>query len=72
MKKQKTWFFFENKKIWIIIFSVVFLLSIDFWNWGNYHPLIFGLPFWLIYNLFLTLILSILFLFFSKIHWREQ
>lgn len=45
---------------WAALFALLFLLSIDFWNWGRTGPLWFGLPAWLWYSVGLTALLFLL------------
>ena len=61
----------KTNVIWYLIFIGLFLLSLDFWWWGQTTPLIFGLPFWVVYLLILTLITSLAFYLFSKYYWRD-
>lgn len=42
---------------WLALLSLLFLLSIDFWNWGKARPLVLGLPCWLWYSVGLNLLL---------------
>jgi len=74
MKKTKGSYSFAyryNKLVWFTIFALVFLLSLDFWNWGKSKPFFLGLPFWIIYFIILTLSLTPLFYLFSRDIWRE-
>jgi len=67
-------FWLPKKKnfVWYLLFIGLFLLSLDFWNWGSSNPLFFGLPFWMWYLLFLTLFLSGAFYLFTWFFWRED
>jgi hypothetical protein len=67
-------FWFPNKKnvSWYFLFIVLFLFSLDFWAWGQFKPLILGLPLWVYYLIFLTLFLSLSFYVFTKYHWGED
>jgi hypothetical protein len=67
-------FWFPNKKniVWYFLFIFLFLLSLDFWNWEINLPLIFGMPFWMLYFLVLTLFTSFAFYLFSKFVWRKD
>jgi len=58
--------------LWSFIFVCFFLLSLDFWNWNLASPLLFGLPYWIIYHMVLTVCLSVVFWLFATAEWREQ
>ncbi len=45
---------------WALLFALVFLASIDFWNWGRADIALFGLPAWLWYHLGLCAVLLVL------------
>lgn len=64
----------EKKKVLLpyVVFILIFLLSLDLWGWNKAEPLIFGLPLWVYYFLFLTLSLSPLFLIFGKYYWEDE
>ena len=72
MKNLPFWFTKKNNIFWYILFILLFLLSLDFWGWRQYEPMIFGLPFWVYYFLILTLITSLAFYLFCKNYWRES
>jgi len=61
----------KSNFLWYLLFVGLFLLSLDFWNWGQSEPLILGLPFWVIYLLVLTLSVSLAFYAFSRFAWRD-
>jgi len=42
---------------WLVIFSGVFILSLDFYNWQRHYPVIGGLPFWLWFHILLNALL---------------
>jgi len=68
---QTTFYSRYKKPIWFTIFTIMFVLSLDFWNWNKSKPFFFGLPFWILYFIVLTLSLALLFYVFSKNAWRE-
>ena len=72
LKNLPFWLPKKNNFVWFILFIGLFLLSIDFWNWGYDKPLFFGLPFWMWYLFFITLFLSVAFYLFSRFFWRED
>jgi len=66
------WFPKKSNVIWYLLFIVTFLLSLDFWGWGQAKPLIIGLPLWVWYLLVLTLFTSFAFYVFCKFVWRDE
>lgn len=63
----------ESKIFWLIIFAVLFLLSLDFWNWGHDSSLGFlNIPSWIYYFGFLQIILAAAIFVFSKSYWRHS
>lgn len=72
MKELPFWLPKKDNFVWYLFFITIFLLSIDFWNWGESKPVFLGLPFWIWYLFFLTIFLSVLFFIFSKFFWRED
>jgi hypothetical protein len=67
-------FWMPRKKnvIWYLLFILLFLLSLDYWQWNMHNPLIYGLPIWVIYFIILTLFTSISFYIFTKFYWRDN
>lgn len=63
----------KNKKIWILwfaLFSVIFILSMDFWSWNDEITFnLFHLPSWVFYLMFLQILLAAGILIFSIKHW---
>ncbi len=51
---------------WAVIFTILFLLSLDFWNWNKTPILLKGLPLWIYYFLALNLVLALAMKFMSK------
>ncbi|KYK23877.1 hypothetical protein AYK24_06990 [Thermoplasmatales archaeon SG8-52-4] len=72
MKTLPFWFPTKRNVIWYFVFILLFILSLDFWNWGQSKPLFFGLPFWVYYLLILTLLTSFAFYGFTKFYWRDE
>jgi hypothetical protein len=66
------WFPKKSNAAWYLLFIILFLLSLDFWGWEQSKPLILGLPIWVYYLLFLTLLTSLAFYIFTKRFWRED
>jgi hypothetical protein len=67
-------FWLPNKKnaFTYLLFIVLFILSLDFWGWGQSKPLLLGMPLWVYYILILTLITSFIFYLFIKVYWRDD
>jgi len=72
LKNLPFWLPKKSNVLWYLLFVGLFLLSLDFWNWGQSKPLILGLPFWVIYLLVLTLSVSLAFYAFSRFTWRND
>lgn len=72
MKNLPFWIPRKKNFVWFIIFILLFVLSIDIWQWYNSNPIYFGLPLWVIYFLFLTLMTSFTFYLFSKYYWSDN
>jgi len=72
LKKLPFWFPKKDNFIWYLITIILFLLSIDIWWWERSKPLIYGLPFWVLYIFFLTIITSLVFYTISKKIWRDE
>ncbi len=51
---------------WIFVFSGLFILGNDFWNWGRRPVLLGGLPLWVWYFFALGIVLSIAFKLFVE------
>jgi len=72
MNNKISWFKNKMKIVYFFIFIILFTLSLDFWGWNQSKPLILGLPFWIYYLLFLTIIISGFFYLITKSIWRED
>ncbi len=72
MKKTPAWFVYNQQMLWVLLFVVCFVLAVDVWNWSYAQPRIFGLPFWIVYHLLLTISLSFIFFVFVRTHWRFE
>jgi hypothetical protein len=56
---------------WALGYAIIFLLSLDFWNWGRFAPLLMGLPYWVVAFILLNLALSLYYLLFARFYWRD-
>lgn len=72
MSNLPFWFPKKSNAVWYLLFILLFLLSLDFWNWGQSKPMILGLPVWMWYLLILTLLTSLAFYAFVRFVWRED
>ena len=72
LKNLPFWLPKKNNLVWYLLFIGLFLLSLDFWNWGVSTPLFLGLPVWMWYLSVLTLFLSGAFYLFTRFFWRED
>lgn len=64
-----------SKRIWIWMgaFTLLFILSLDYWNWENAIQLSFlGLPSWIYYFVLLQLIFFAAFYIFSIKCWPDS
>ena len=62
----------RNKWFWIALFSLLFIASIDIWAWGWTGPSILGLPYIILYTIFLEGLLLLSFLIFSRYFWSGE
>lgn len=57
---------------WILVFGALFLLSMDFWNWGEPTPPGWlGLPDRVCYFALLQGLFAAAFVFFAKHFWKD-
>lgn len=62
---------FQASSFWFFLFSIIFLLSLDFWSWKQGTSLLFfQLPSWLFYFVLLQIILTIALLIFAHKFWK--
>ena len=64
---------FHSSSFWIFCFTIIFLLSLDFWSWQQ--DISFSLlyiPTWIFYFIGLQIILSLTLLFFSLKFWNTS
>jgi hypothetical protein len=63
----------ESRIFWLTIFVLLFLLSLDYWNWGlDSNPSFLNIPSWIFYFGFLQFILAVAIFVFSKTYWRQS
>jgi len=48
---------FSDRYCWL--FAGIFVLAMDFWRWGEVHPVIMGVPLWIGYFVFLSALQTI-------------
>ncbi len=51
---------------WGVIFTLIFLLSLDFYNWNRVKPVLFAFPFWLLLHFAIILLLFFALLFYIQ------
>ncbi|UCB59220.1 MAG: DUF3311 domain-containing protein [Thermoplasmatales archaeon] len=72
MENYPSWLLNKKNAFAYLLFIVLFILSLDFWGWGQSKPLLLGMPLWVYYILILTLITSFIFYLFIKVYWRDD
>lgn len=62
----------RKKLFWWGLFTVLFLLSLDYWSWDNTVELSWlGLPAWVFYFVVLQLVLVLAIYLFARFYWKE-
>ena len=56
---------------WVLVYALILLLSLDFWNWGKAEPFVWGMPYWVFVFIVLNLLLSAYYYLFSRLYWRD-
>jgi len=74
MIKENIKTFYEARKtlIWFIVFFILSILYFDFWNWGKSTPFFYGLPYWIIYHIILTILTGLVFYIFVQSIWGDE
>ncbi|MBN1385165.1 MAG: sodium:solute symporter family protein [Elusimicrobia bacterium] len=62
----------SKKILWFAVFTILFILSCDFWGWGSAKPLFAGLPWWIWYFFGLNGLLVIAMIVFVKTFWNRE
>ena len=62
---------FRSRVFWICTFTALFLLSIDIWAWERVSPRLFGLPYIILYTVFLEGLLFVAFFVFISTYWKD-
>lgn len=60
----------KNKYFWMILFGVLFFLSLDFWAWGSTRVIFGFLPAWVVWLIALQWLLSFAIFMFVKKYWE--
>ncbi len=64
---------FNSAYFWYFCFTVIFLLSLDFWSWKQTISFsILHLPTWVFYFIALQIILACAILIFSQTFWKTE
>ncbi|AGL00065.1 hypothetical protein [Desulfoscipio gibsoniae] len=59
--------------VWFIIFFILYLSFVDFWQWNSITPMIFGwIPWHVFYQVLLNIALSIAFTLFAIYYWPKE
>ena len=62
-----------SKKGWLLLFSITFLLGLDYWAWDEVVSLSAGgFPNWIYYFVFIQLLLVLSISLFSKYYWGKN
>ncbi|NES03660.1 MAG: hypothetical protein F6K22_12890 [Okeania sp. SIO2F4] len=65
--------FFKSPYFWCFCFTIIFLLSLDFWSWKQTISFSFlHLPPWVFYFIGLQIILACAILIFSQTFWKSE
>ncbi|MBN4081491.1 hypothetical protein JYU23_00015 [bacterium AH-315-C07] len=60
-------------RFWILLFTLLFIASLDYWQWSDEITLkAGGLPGWLYYFILLQAILVVVLYMFSKYFWGKK
>jgi hypothetical protein len=54
----------KDRYFWL--FSLLFVLSLDFWAWGAKEPMFFGVPYWLSYFVLLSALQTVVMVWLLK------
>ncbi len=52
-------------------FLILLILSVDFWNWNSSKPLIMGMPFWVVWDIVIVLLIGVYYILFCRYLWRD-
>jgi hypothetical protein len=66
------WMKYKMHILWFFVFLAIFMLAVDWWNWGHSEIMLFGLPYWILRVIVLTLVLSPVFWVFSHHLWGDR
>lgn len=57
---------------WALAFGLLFAFSIDLWAWDWMEPMVFGLPYIVLYVMVLEAALFALFYLFNRYYWTDD
>jgi len=60
------------RKWWIAAAVILFILSMDAWNWNHAEPILWFLPFWIWYLVGVVLATAAVFVGITLYVWRES
>jgi len=62
----------KSRTLWITVFALLLVLSMDFWNWEVSKIYFDFLPVWIIRLIILQMLLAVAIYIFSKTYWGEE
>lgn len=63
----------KSGPVWVTIFGLLFLLSMDFWLWSDEAVLSWlGLPSWVYYFILIQLVFAGCYYWFSALFWTDD
>lgn len=62
----------ESRIFWIAVFGILFVLSIDFWNWDMSGTVFDFLPIWIVRLIVLQFTLAVAIYIFSCTYWEGE
>jgi TRAP-type C4-dicarboxylate transport system permease small subunit len=66
------WKRYSSHVLVAFLFIILFISSLDYWNWNDPSIVIFGFPQWILYIIIITCFLSIGYYFIIKFLWKEE
>ncbi len=52
-------------------FVLLIALSMDVWNWTSGMPFLLGMPFWVIWDIIVVILIGLYYLLFCAYFWRD-
>mgnify|MGYP006274665911 CR=1 FL=1 len=70
--KWSPWKRYANHVLVGFLIILIFICSLDFWNWQMFSLSFFGFPQWVWYGMILTFLLSIIYFLVVTYLWQEE